>query len=366
MDLENLSSFFEKFLCILLQYASNNTIIVKKEGKAVHDTMSSDAARNNIKMMFERSDQAVLLLDKSIICYANPRAQKMLGLDPTDTAIVDLADFKFIKECFSAHTDAVTYHKNVRFQNQCFHISRTELHGFTLLFLHYRKETRFTETFLHDTVLSLLSQIKGLPDGKQKREMEALAKAALSVSRPTCTLTGLREFLSFTFSHFDGLVLQNRLELHLDQNDATVFLYAELMHLTLIWIVLDLIHIAGSDGKLSISFQCESDCARLSFRVKNASCPKELHELLFLSADSDPAEVLYRHGSALFRAKRVFALHDSALEYSESENGFIISTRLSVADAPPTLYAPLAGLVSTWSVNFDELGSLIRSYLEEA
>ncbi|MBQ3055270.1 MAG: PAS domain-containing protein [Oscillospiraceae bacterium] len=324
------------------------------------------AMRTNMKLMFERSDQAVLLLEKSVICYANPRAQKLLGLDPTDMAIVDLADFKFVKECFSRHSEAVTHHKHVRFQNQCFHVSRTEFDGYTLLFLHFRKEAQFTETFLHDTLLSLISQIEKLPDSRQKREIETLANSSLAVSTPTCTLTDFREFLRFSLSHFDCFEEQHRLTVELEESDATVFLYAELMYLTLIWIILDLLQITGADGKLTVSYKRVDDSARLSFRAENASCPKELYQLLFAEPPSNPLEVLYRNGSALFRAKRVFALHDSVLEYSEFQNGFAISAGLSIVSAPPTLYAPLSSLLSTWSVDPEELQRFIRSYLEEA
>jgi len=322
--------------------------------------------RKNIKLMFERSDQAVLLLDKSVICYANPQARIMLGMDPTGTAIVDLADFNFVKECFERHTDKVTFHKNVRFQNQCFHVSRTAFKAFTLLFLHFRKEAQFTETFLRDTLLSLVSQIKGLPEGRQKREMETFVTATLAVATPTCTLTDLHEFLAYTLSHFDCLAEKDQLTVELEDTDATVFLYAELMHLTLIWMILDLVRMLGADGSLAVSYKREENYATLSFRAENAVCPSELYDLLFAETAEDVADVLCRNGSALFRAKRVFALHDSVLEYAERKNGFVLSARFAIADAPPTLYAPLTGLVSTWSLSPEELQGFIRGYLEEA
>ena len=322
--------------------------------------------RKNMQLMFERSDQAVLLLDKAVICYANPRAQKLLGFDPTNAAIVDLFDFKFAKECFSFQGETVTYHKNVRIQNQCLHASRVGCNGYTLLFLYLRKEPRFAEDFLHDTLLSLLSQMQALPAGHQKREMETLSSAALAITTPTCTLTDFHSFLTYTLSHFTPFIDGDRLEIELEEFNAPVFLYTELMHLTLVWVILDLLKIAGPSGTLKVSCKCDSACARLCFKVQHASCPQELLDILFGTVSDDITQVFSRHGSALFRAKRVFSLHDSTLEYSADRDGFLFSAGLAFADAPASLYAPILGLTNDWSVTANTIQSLIRSYFEEA
>ncbi len=316
-------------------------------------------------MMFSRSDQGVLLLKNSVVVYANPRAQKLLGFDPSDMSVVDLADYSFVNACFHQHSDEVTFYKNVWFQSRCLHVSCTEAEGYTLLFLYPQRAAQFTEAFFRDTLISLIAQVEVSNLPAARREMEVMVKSTLSASGTSYAVVDAHEFFTYTLSHFDVLS-DAHLEIAPIALNGTMFLYPELMHMTVVWVILDLLKLAGHDGRVKVVCNSESDSISLAFEVQNAHLPEDLHALLFATPPKDPTEILIQHGNALFRAKQVFALHDSALEYRDFNDGFVISTRLSFAEIPPKLYAPFTALVNTWSVSPAEIKSFILGYFEEA
>lgn len=317
------------------------------------------------QMMFEHSEQVVLLLDAAMILYTNPRAKKLFSADPTGESLSSLTEHKFVQVCFSRQAEVVTYHKNIRFGDRCFHVSRISHYGMTLLFLHPREDTRFSEFFLHDTIRSLLMKIKALPDNSQTFEIERLATATLAVASPVGTITDLRDFLVQTLSHFDCLSDKIRFKTELDDRDAPVLLYAELMQFTLIWMILDLLKLAGPGGTLSFSYERLPNSARLTFQIKTSVSP-ELVDRFRTSLTADANDVSAPHMNALFRARRVFSLHGCQLQYTESETGFTVFAEIPVSEYPSTLYAPADRYLGNFPFSPEEMRSLILGYLEEA
>ena len=106
------------------------------------------------------------------------------------------------------------------------------------------------------------------------------------------------------------------------------------------------------------------NAARITFRTDGTFSPEmrdAFRNSLTASLDDPKAQT-----TALFRARRVFSLHNSELQYTESETCFTVFAEIPLFDYPPTLYAPIADFFQPISLDADEIRSLILGYLEEA
>ena len=314
--------------------------------------------KSTIMSMFEPSEQAVLLFHKASVYYANPRAQKLLGFDPTEKSAVELFQQDSAR-VFSTKHDPVVHYKNVWVANQIFHVSRTEFGSDTLFFLYSLSDPQFTESYLHNSALSLLALVRELPECSQKTPMEALIRTILSLSNLHCAQRNFYEFFDDTISLFDRQIATKQLEIDSDSAIATVYLYPELMHSTFIFLLVAFLKLVGRDGTLKLSCRQQNDCVDLVFELKNTPCSDEIRDAF--SAATETQSFL---GSVVFRAKQVFALHGSALSLTEHDSGFACSASLPCTKTAPALYTPLSK--DDMPLDRELVRSLILAYLEEA
>ncbi len=305
------------------------------------------------KTIFEHSPQAVLIAEEAIVKYCNAAALEMLQINPTDCALIDFIDYRFASEIlYPDKPPENILRKRTRFGEGFYEVIAFPYDELLFLFFYYIDVAHTTKDLLCDTAYSLLALTgnmrANLEHATTKQLTEHLNHIDLAIQEALTSCDSVlypydfQLLLNHALLSFVAVTERDLLTAHFDTDSEKLFvpMHCKLLHAALVGMIFDLLRLTALRDPLEITLEHSQEDMTVTFACKHTCFPEKLDLLLFSQDASNPVEIMQEYGTHLFRAKRIFSLHNGMLQRQKGKrSGFSLSVSLPRVPCPPMLYS---------------------------
>lgn len=305
--------------------------------------------QTQISKIFDHSPQALLIAERTKIIYCNDAASEMLGIKPIGHSLIDYTDLKDASKWYAVgQEEQGPVRRRARFGEGYYDIL-TIPHGSSLYFFFYHPTSAHSvKQQLRDTarmLSAMVSQVRTnspYATNDHLDQFDLLASETLALESPIMLPYDFFPLLCHAMQSYVDLIDRGILTFEFGPHQPQLImpLNCKLLHSAFVGTVFDLLRLTKMEDPIAITLAHNDDSVSISYTCANTIFPRDLQSLLVSQDVYNPSAIMAQYGTYLYRAKRIFALHNGLLEIkSERRKGFSLSFTFPLDEHRPMLYS---------------------------